>query len=108
MDKIEKIALTVRIDNGLIEKLKQICAAERRSQSVMIELMIEGYKFTPVKQETVRAEPTPQTKPIEAPKPLPKPPIPVKKVVTSPTIKDEPKKFNLLEAMANASNKTSY
>lgn len=103
----KKAVLSVLIEHEVMDKLKRICKAEDRSHAKMLERIIKAYDCgdveQPVKQEIKQQEPTPQAKPIETPKPLPKQPIPVKKIVTSLTIKDEPKKFNLMEAMANAS-----
>lgn len=98
-----KSVISARVELETFEKFTAICKAERRSQAVMLEIMIDGYNTAPVKQEIKQSEPTPQAKPVEAPKPLPKPLIPVKKATVSQAIKDEPKKFNLMEAMANAS-----
>lgn len=104
-----KSVISARVELETFEKFTAICKAERRSQAVMLAIMIEGYKAQPIKQQQLIPVVEPKIdwvvkgEQIEAPKPLPKRPIPVKKVVTSLTIKDEPKKFNLLEAMANAS-----
>lgn len=52
---MEKSVLSVRLPLAVIERLKEICKSEKRSQSVMIELMIEGYGVKGIKQNTQTA-----------------------------------------------------
>ena len=50
MEKEAKVALTVRISNASMKKLNDECKLDDRSQSKIIEKMIEAYKAGPIKQ----------------------------------------------------------
>lgn len=97
MEKIKRTAICVYVDPEVLERLKQICKHEEKSQGKFLSRMIMNYQIDTDKDEPVINQPMMMLKALTQPK------SPIKPIVTNkttPVKNDEPKKFNLAEALA--------
>lgn len=102
MEKPSKKAICIRLDVETIEKLQQICNAEKRKPANIIEILIQNYNAKPLPVVAPITKPE-QIKPIEEVKPqqvikqvISEPKKAVAKGVTKPT-DNEPTMMELLK-----------